>query len=144
MIDPLSATLALGAGSRLVDGVSNVLNGAASLVVGQPLDPMNISKSQAAGLVSKADFQANFADEWEMLMKKALAHYPQLKAQLGEGPYTMAQNEDGTLTISSKTTGKSAAIDPHTGPGRQIIACYGALVAGNVKNAEKGLELASL
>lgn len=143
MIDPLSATLAIGAGSRLVDGVSNVLNGAASLVAGQLTDAATMTRAQAAGLVSKADFRANFADELGELMRKALANYPQLKAQLGEGPYTIVKGPDGTLTMASQTTGKSVAIDPQTPSGRQIFECYKGLVADNVKKAEKGLEFAS-
>lgn len=106
MIDPITAMLATGAGVNFVKGIADDAAQAADDI------------SQAAS-TADTSFEDAFSSTGKTALKKLLAAHPELAAQLGDGPYTLAQDADGSLTISSQTSGISMALDASTPAGKQ-------------------------
>jgi len=131
MIDPISASIAAGAGARLIDRVGsavlNATDGVASLL--------------SAGKATAAGFDDTLADATRAAFQKLFAAHPELKAQLGDGPYTLTQNDNGSLTLSSSSSGKSILLDRSTALGQKATLLANSL---ELKNFQKGLELHTL
>lgn len=128
MLDPITATLAAGAGSRLVDTVANT----AAALTDKLAAPLKVDKT--------ASFEQTVRQGGMDRLRKLFAAFPGLKAQLGEGPYWVLTNKDGTVQLSSQTTGNKVTIDGSTKAGAEFVSYYQSLAALSVKKHGKGLE----
>lgn len=125
MLDPITATMAAGAGTRLVDAVATT----ATELTKKIAAPLATDKTQS--------FEGVLRKQHTDMIKKLFAAFPGLKAQLGEGPYWVITNKDGTVQLSSQTTGNKVTIDGSNKAGAEFIEYYKNLAA---LNAKKGLE----
>lgn len=137
MIDPITAAVATRAGSRVVGSLATT---AANVLE-------NISSAVPLGQPSFASSTQKVA---QTALRKLFALHPEVKAQLGEGPYNLIKNADGTLTLSSSKTGNNISFDKTTLLGQQVANIYDSFaqfqsLGGDpklmVKNLEKGLEI---
>ena len=132
MIDPITATLAVNAGSRLAGGLADVATATAQKLVGA-LPTVTMGQPVA--------FNDSLQDVAKSAFHKLFAAHPGLQAQLGAGPYALTQDSSGTLTLSSQKTGNFVTLDPSTAFGRQAQFLADAF---QLKNLEKGLEFSAV
>ena len=134
MLDPITATMAAGAGSRLVDTVTNVAQALTKKIAG----PASLSASEEVAPFDAFDQTARV--QGKDLLKRLFAAFPGLKTQLGEGPYWISTNKEGTVQISSQKTGNKITVDGSTKIGAEFIKYYQDMAALAVKKPQKGLE----
>jgi len=111
MIDPISATMASNAGASLL---SHLEDGAAAASV--KIANLGANAASKIGGAAKAagasfdDLLTSATAPVETPVDKLLAAHPELKAQLGNGPYSLTQNDDGSLQVASATSGQSVTL----------------------------------
>jgi len=128
MIETIAATMAASAGTRLIDSVAT----ATSKLVEKVTEPLSSNET--------ASFDGVMRKQKINMMKKLFAAFPGLRAQLGEGPYWVIANKDGTVQLSSQTTGNKVTIDGSTRVGAEFIEYYQNMAALGAKKPQKGLE----
>ena len=139
MLDPITASLAIGAGANIAGGLTTAATNAVQNVSNA------ISASAAKATFASGSFQTAYANLAAKVFQKLFASHPELKDQLtqqvGAGPYTLTQNTDGTLQISSQTTGNSMTLNNTTAVGQQATSLANSF---ELKNLQNGLELATV
>ena len=117
MIDPLTA-LGIGAGARLANNIVDKL-----------------SQTATTAATAGISFDDLLTDNASKAAQKLFAQYPEIKEQLGSGPYTLKQS-GSTLTVTS-AEGKSLTLDNTSALGQKATFLANSI---NLKNIEKGLE----
>ena len=129
MIDPITAAMAVGAGSSAIQALSTTASNAASSV------------SAIGGSVSGTSFSDVQKKMAKLAFEKMFSAHPELASELGAGPYTLSANTDGTLNLASQTTGNTITLDSTTKLGTQ---CQSLAATIGMKNGANSMAFTKL
>lgn len=129
MIDPLSAVLATRSGVGLVGrlmgaelSASAPKSSPSSLKAEEITDSFELTGTDVAEDRKAFSFESLLTQARKKAIERLFDAHPELKTKLGEGPYSVSTAADGSLTLSSSSTGRSISLNPDTALGQQAKA----------------------